>query len=291
MFRVYSRYFVLAAVFFLILAAFDFLSHSLPQKNLEVDFFDVGQGDAIFIETPSRYQILIDGGSDEKVLEKLGREMAFFDRSLDLVIATHGDADHIGGLIEVLRRYEVKKLVFNGYDKQSGLYREFLRAARERGLEPLIISAGQIMELPDGARLIFLWPEADLPEKISKKHNNTGIVAKLIYGNASFLLTADIEDKVEKILAGGGNDLRSDILKVAHHGSKTSTTEEFLRAVRPQTAVISVGADNSYGHPHPSVLERLDSFKIPALRTDLYGDIEILSDGAVMMIKTDRRGY
>lgn len=288
MFRFYFRYFISAAVFFFVLAAVDFLSHSLPQKNLEVDFFDVGQGDAIFIETPSRYQILIDGGPGDGVLEKLGREMGFFDREIDLIVATHGDADHLAGLVEVLRRYDVEELVFNGYDKQSGLYREFLEVARERGVEPRVVGSGEARSLPDGAELLFFWPEKGLDGSFVKKYNNTGVVARLNYGETSFLFTGDIEGKVEKILADKNLNLEADVLKIAHHGSKTSTTEEFLRAVMPQAVVISVGGDNSYGHPHPNVLERLSDFTLPILRTDLNGDIEARSDGKIIKFRTQK---
>lgn len=288
MFRFYYRYFIAAAVIFSVFAAADFFAHASPQKYLEVDFFDVGQGDAIFIETPSRYQILIDGGPGNMILEKLGREMSFFDRKIDLVIVTHGDADHLAGLVEVLRRYKIGEIVFNGYDKQSGLYREFLKVTREKGIEPKTIDWDEARRLPDGAVLLFLWPEKGLSEGFVKKHNNTGVVARLIYGETSFLLTADIEGKVEKMLADKNLNIEADVLKIAHHGSKTSTAEEFLRAVRPQIAVISVGADNRYGHPHSGVLERLDFFEIPILRTDIHGDIEALSDGAVIRFKTKK---
>lgn len=289
MFRLYLRYLVIAAVVFTLFAAADFFAHAFGQKYLEVDFFDVGQGDAIFIETPSRHQILIDGGPGDRVLEKLGREMSFFDREIDLVVATHGDADHLGGLVEVLRRYKVKKLVFNGYDKQSGLYREFLRVARERGVYPEAVALGEARRLPDGVELSFLWPEKDLSDSFAKKHNNTGVVARLNYGETSFLLIGDIEGRVEKILTDKNLNLEADVLKIAHHGSKTSTTEEFLRAVAPRAAVISVGGDNSYGHPHPSVLERLGVFGVPVLRTDLQGDIEARSDRATIKFKTEKR--
>lgn len=288
MLKVYSRYLIVAAVIFSFFAAADFFFHALPQKYLEVDFFDVGQGDAIFIETPSRHQILIDGGPGDVVLEKLGREMGFFDREIDLVVATHGDADHLAGLIEVLRRYEVGELVFNGYDKQSGLYREFLEAARERGVEPIAVDSGEVKHLPDGVEMLFLWPDKNLSESFVKKHNNTGVVARLNYGETSFLLTSDIEGKVEKILTDKNLNLETDVLKIAHHGSKTSTTEEFLRAVMPQAVVISVGGDNSYGHPHPNVLERLSDFALPILRTDLNGDIEARSDGKIIKFRTQK---
>jgi len=257
---------------------------------LEVSFFDVGQGDAIFIETPKRHQILIDGGPDSTILEKLAKEMPFWDRSIDLIILTHPDTDHISGLIEVLKRYKVEKILWTGIVKDSPIYQEWLKSIEKEKAIIFIAQAGQRIKARK-VSLNILWPMENLKGKRVKNDDNTSIVAKLNFGLNSFLFTGDISKSVEEELIKKFN-LNSDILKIAHHGSKTSTAEEFLKEVSPKIAVISVGANkevktpdcdnkkrNKYGHPNCEVLERLKKLGIKILRTDEDSDIKILSNG------------
>ncbi|OWK26816.1 MAG: hypothetical protein US76_01780 [Parcubacteria group bacterium GW2011_GWA2_38_13b] len=242
---------------------------------LEANFFDIGQGDAIFIEGPDGFQILIDGGPNSTVLEKLGKEMGYFDRYIDIVVATHPDKDHAGGLMDVLKYYNVGEVwigvLENYYFSQS----EFLRVLEEKKIFVRYVKTGDNFNF-NGLNVFVFNP----PPNEKLKDNESSVVLKILYGGVSFLLTADITAGVEKkLIESAGNALDSDILKTAHHGSKTSTSENFLKIVSPEIAVIQVGKDNSYGHPHQTVLERFELFGIPFFRNDQNGDIEIISDG------------
>jgi len=251
-------------------------------RFLEVIFFDVGQGDAIFVVTPQRHQILIDGGPGSVILEKLGREMPFWDRTIDLIILTHPNYDHLTGLIEVLRRYRVKNILCTGAVKDTAVFREWQKLLSEGDAEIFIAQAGQriLWESDSNNFIKILYPFERLEGQVFGDANSTSIVARLIFGQNSLLFTGDIYQSAERKLIRRGTEINSDILKVAHHGSRTSSAEEFIKKVSPEIAVIQVGRNNRYGHPHPEILERLARYDILILRTDQYGDIRIISDGA-----------
>ena len=254
---------------------------------LEVVFFDVGQGDAILIETPQRQQILIDGGPSSAILEKLGDEMPFWDRMIDLIILTHPEHDHIAGLIEVLKKYQVENILWTGVLRDTTEFKEWQGLIQEEEAEIHIARAGQQIvwdATPNNQgshprRLEILYPFESLEGRVAENINNTSIIARLVYGENSFLLTGDAYKAVEKELIEKEIEIVSDVLKVAHHGSKTSSAEEFIKEVSPEIAIISAGQDNSYGHPHQEVLETLEKYGITILRTDKDGDIKIISDG------------
>lgn len=251
---------------------------------LEVHFFDVGQGDSIFIETPDKKQILIDGGPDKTVLEKLNKTIPLYDRKIDMLILTHPDADHITGLVDVLDYYQISHILTGGFEKDTAVYREWRKLINEKNIPLTTVQAGQKIILGKDIVLEILWPEQPLIG--IKNANNASIVGKLIYGQAEFLLTGDIEKKIEKILLERNWDLKSDILKVPHHGSKSSSIISFIQAINPRISVISVGENNRYKHPYQDVLERLKNTTI--LRTDKNGDIAIFTDGNLFEIKTER---
>lgn len=253
---------------------------------LKVYFFDVGQGDSIFIEAPNGNQVLIDGGPDNVVLQKLGGTMPFYDKSIDLVVLTHSDADHITGLIEVLERYEVKNIIYSNMVRKSTLYNAWQKTVVEEGANIVDPVAGKEIDLGNGVTITILHPAESLTGKVMEKVNNDSVVLMLEYGEMEILLTGDIEAKAERQIILSGADLDADILKVAHHGSKTSTTEEFLYEVSPQVAVIQVGAKNRYGHPTQVVLSRLEKFGIKYYRNDIDGDIKVVSDGESYRIIT-----
>ncbi len=274
-------------------------------RFLKVEFFNVGQGDSAFIETPQGHQILIDGGPDPTVLSKLNSLMPFWDKEIDVVILTHPEKDHMAGILDVLQRYKVDYFLWTGVvkndaenkklsellDKISQPRNNFFAALvgfLSRDKKPTItkiinVSAGTKIKAGN-AKMDILYPSENLAGKEMKDtSNDTCVVSKLIYGKDSFLFTGDISSSAEKNLAkivGGrsAHNLRADVLKVAHHGSKYSTSELFLQNVQPEYAVISVGK-NSYGHPTPEVLQRLDKYGIKTLITDQSGDIEFVSDG------------
>jgi len=243
-------------------------------RLLEVNFFDVDQGDAIFIVTPQKHQILIDGGPSSKILEKLGEEMPFWDRTIDLIILTHPEKDHLIGLIEVLKRYKIENVLWTGIKRDTAEYEEWLKLIKEEGAKIFIAKAGQKVIIPKSV-LEILYPFENLEGQEFNNSNDTSIVAKLIFGENSFLFTGDVSKSVEKKLLDKKVDIESDVLKVSHHGSKTSSSEKFVSVVFPEIAVIPVGKKNSYNHPHQEVLEVLKNYgKI--LRTDLNGDIKII---------------
>jgi competence protein ComEC len=275
---------LLAGAFYTWLAVFK----QAPDNILKVHFFDVGQGDSIFIETPQGKQVLIDGGPDKMILEKLGETMPFYDRSIDLVILTHPDADHITGLAEVLKFYQIDHILSSGFEKDTAVYHKWRGLIEEKDIPLTLARNGQQIFLEKGIVMKILWPEQSLMNSMVKNANDASVVGQLIYGQIEILLTGDIEKNIEQYLvthlpAGG---LESDIFKAPHHGSKTSTSYNFLKAVNPQIAVISVGLDNRYGHPHKDILERLKYISV--YRTDLMGDVEILTDGNLLKTRTEK---
>jgi competence protein ComEC len=242
------------------------------KQNLKVVFLDVGQGDAILILQGSK-QILIDGGPDgQRVLEKLGEHIPFWDRNIEIVIATHPDQDHIDGLVDVMKTYKVNEIMDNSETTDSQIYKKYLETIQEKNIPRLLGKAGMDIELDDGAQLNIVSP-GDQLDNNSKDTNLDSIVTKLTYGGSSFLFTGDLPTVKEDELIKNNVDLSARILKVAHHGSKYATSDAFLDIVRPQEAVISVGKNNRYGHPAQEILERLKSKNIRISRTDEVGDV------------------
>lgn len=249
---------------------------------LEVDFFDVGQGDAALIIAPGGKEALIDGGPGPAVLEGLGKALPFWDRSIELVILTHPDHDHLAGLLEVLKNYEVKNILWSGVPKSGAEFDEWEKLIVEERANIVKAEAGQIISLDKKGRSnIEIIHSGGDPGDV----NNTSVVAKLSYGERSFLFCGDIGREVEEKLAAGNSDLRADVLKIPHHGSKTSASEIFLSKVNPAAAVISVGQGNSYGHPGSAILELSDKYDIKIFRTDTDGDIFFATDGNKLYTK------
>lgn len=243
---------------------------------LEINFFDVGQGDAIFIETGDGKQMLIDAGPSNVILDKLGKEIPFYDRYIDLVILTHPEYDHINGLIEVIKRYDVGAIITTGVVRDTNQYKEWVRIIEQKNIPIYIAQLGGQIELNKDIKLNILYPFDNLAGQEVSNTNNSSIVGKLIYNDFELLLTGDIEKSVERKLVNSNIDLKADILKVAHHGSKTSSTEEFLKAVDSVLNIIQAGKDNKYGHPHQEVLERMANVFV----TGQDGDIKLLTDGS-----------
>ena len=230
-----------------------------PDGRLSVTFLDVGQGDAIFIQTPSGKQLLVDGGPDPDVLQReLGGVMPFWDRGLDAVILTHPDADHLNGLVSVLERYDVALVAETGVESPSAQYASWRRlVAVEPDAERLDAFVGQTLHTGDGVVISVLNPVEDVPAWTPDLRNNSGVVLRVSYGEVSFLLPADIHRYAEQALVASGTPLGATVLKAAHHGSATSSSQVFLDAVAPEVVVVSAGADNKFGHPAPEVVERL----------------------------------
>lgn len=250
---------------------------SLPDNQLHLVFCDVGQGDAILIYQGST-QILIDGGPNQSILNCLSNHMPFWDREIEMMVATHPEADHITGLIDVVERYNVKQFVVNSLGKETAVFQEFREKVLAENSNIYFPKTGDKINL-SSLELAVLWPRSQ--EKVlgattaEKEVNDTSIVLQLSFGNSCALFTGDISSKVESLL---DKDSPCQVLKIAHHGSKYSTSEEFLNQVKPELAVISVGK-NRFGHPTEEVLERLRYLDTKVLRTDQKGEIEVVSDG------------
>ena len=262
-----------------------------PDDKLHVSFLDVGQGDAILIQTPNRQSILIDGGPDPQAINlELSKKLPFWDRTIDLMVSTQPHADHITGLVEVLQRYKVKQVLESEVHYDSSIYREWLRLVEQKQIKHEVAWAGQEIDLGSGIKVEVLNPPEGLFEGTSHDVDNNGVVLRLSWGEVSFLFTADIRQEAEFELIGQRANLRSTVLKVAHHGSKTSTMPQFLAAVDPEIAVISAGADNPFGHPSPEVVGRLvDSLgEDKVYRTDEDSTIEFITDGEKLWVRGEK---
>lgn len=257
-----------------------------PEKQeLTVSFIDVGQGDAIFIEGPTGIEMLIDGGRDREVLRELPRLMGPLDRSIDILVATHPDADHIGGLPAVLKRYAVRHFYEPGKEGENSIAESLeVSVNAEPGLTEGVLRRGMRIHLGDGAYADVLHPENNVAQL--RETNDASIVMRLVYGETEFMLTGDAPMWAEDRIVGAyGDALRSDVLKAGHHGSKTSTGPLFLAAVDPEFVVISAGKDNSYGHPHEEVVTRILMSGASMFSTAEIGTVTFVSDGTAVRLK------
>jgi competence protein ComEC len=261
----------------------------LPDGRLHVAFLDVGQGDAILIRTPDGKDILVDGGPRYTSLASaLGQRLPFWDRALDLVILTHPDADHMTAAIQLFERYRVQRALTSPATTMAPEASYWREAATAAGIDVTDAQRGMQVALGRAVHLDVLHPDALLLAS-EPTDNNASIVLRLTYGAVSILLTGDLEAAEEENLLASGQPLSADVLKVSHHGSDTATTPAFLRAVNPAMAIIQVGADNDFGHPHAALLERLAAAGVQVWRTDLHGAIEVTSDGQTLSLRTAKR--
>ena len=270
-------------IFVLLIIWFGFLSwqnQTLANSGdglLTVAFLDVGQGDAIFIEAPDGVQMLIDGGPDGAVLRELGKQMAVSDRDLDVVLATHSDKDHIGGLVDVLERYEVENILITNNKNDTTVANVFMDKVLEEKATDYVATYGQQLALGASTSLLILSPTGDVTDWES---NTASIVAQLRYGDIEFMFTGDAPISIEEYLSRTfGKNLESEVLKLGHHGSRTSSGEIFLDTIKPEYGVVSAGKDNTYGHPHSEVVENLQKRDINMLNTAEEGSIVFKSDG------------
>ena len=265
-----------------------FTAATMPDDNLHISFLDVGEGDAILIQTPSHQDILIDGGpSPQAIGLGLGQKMPFWDRSIDLVVLTHPHSDHLTGLVEVLQRYEVKQVLSPDLDYDSLIYDEWLSLIKEKNVKYTSAQAGQQIDLGDGIVIKVLNPRIPHLTATGSDMDNNGVVLHISMDDISFLLTADIMREAEFELITQRAELASTVLKAAHCGSDTSTTPEFLAVVDPQIAVISAGEGNPFGHPSDEVMDRLKQ-KLGSesiYRTDEQRTIEFITDGEKLWVE------
>ena len=260
-----------------------------PDGRLHVAFLDVGQGDSAFIVTPSGRTVLIDGGPDgQRTCSLVDRFLPFWDRSIDVVVLTHPHADHLGGLLAVADRYDVGLVLCPFVTAESLLYAEWERRMAGPDVALRRATADQKLALGDGTTLEVLNPTAAASMKGPDADDNNSVVLRLSYGDVSVLFTADIGSEQEISLVHRVADLRANVLKVPHHGSNTSSCSRFLDAVGPDYAVVSVGAENAYGHPHEDVIGALVASGATVLTTSTSGTVEFITDGHELVLCTDR---
>ena len=264
---------------------------NMPDDKLHVSILDVGQGDAILIQTPNRQDILIDGGpSPQAISLELGKKLPFWDKTIDLVILTQPQADHVTGLIEVLQKYKVPQVIEPGIAYSSATYQQWLNLVNNNEIKHEIGHAGQELNLGNGIKMEVLHPPSPLLQGTSDDIDNNGLALRLSWNKVSFLLTADIGREAEWYLIAQRANLKTTVLKVAHHGSQTSTSPEFLAVVNPEVAAISVGANNRFGLPYSEVVNRLIE-QVGSDRvylTSTHGTIEFVTDGDRLWVKYDK---
>lgn len=272
----------------LLLIAFlvSFTAVSLPDDNLHVSFLDIGEGDSILVQIAGK-SILIDGGpSPQAVCLALSEKLPFWDHSIDMVILTHPHLDHLSGLVEVLKRYRVKQVLAPGITTSSPVYQEWIRLIRTRNIEYTLVKTGQQVSIGDRVVLEVLNSPELILEDSESAMENEGLVIRLAMDDISFLITGDIQQKAELDLVNRRANINCTVLKVAHHGSVTSSSPAFLSVAQPQFAVISASADNTFGHPDPETIKRLQG--VITYRTDISGTIEFTTDGEKLWVKTSR---
>jgi competence protein ComEC len=270
---------------FLVLIATNALLFSIPTAHgLSVTFFDVGQGDSILIESPTGVQVLVDAGPDGSALRELGMRLPFWDRTLDAVVLTHPDQDHIGGMKDVLERYEVETIIEPGIANDTRAWHATLDAMQaeiDAGAVHTLARRGQRLELGGGVYADVLYPDKDVTN--IKDTNSGSVVLRVVYGDTSFMLTGDLPTKEEQeLFLSYGYGLDADVLKAGHHGSRTSSSADFVQSVSPEYVVFSRGCDNKYGHPHQEVVDFFTQLKIRTFDTCEEGTITFSSDSEVL---------
>jgi competence protein ComEC len=275
-FRKYGLFYL---VILLLAAAAVFIYLGLRDRERVLTFamIDVGQGDALFIESPTGAQILVDGGPPRKVLGELRKLMPLFDRTLDAIIITNPDADHIGGFVDILEHYKVGMVLEPGTWNDSKTYKNLKSIIEEKNISEHLARRGMRLDLGGGAVIDILFPDRDVSTWTT---NDGSVVAKLTYGETTIMLAGDATTETEKIILADNapQSLDVDILKVGHHGSHTSTSEAFVSMLTPEYALISLGEKNRYGHPHQEVLDVLLSAGVRILRTDQEGTVVFKCD-------------
>ena len=280
-----KKYTVILTIIFMILAgAFELFQGTVaitPGEDLKVHFLDVGQGDSIFIELPTNETILIDASikdASDKIINYLKEEKV---SKIDYVFATHPHSDHIGGMSAVIKAFDIGQIYMPKAVTTTKTYENLLLTIKDKNLKIKTAKAGNTIIDTDDLKLVVLAPNQDSYESL----NNYSIVLKLTYKEKSFLFTGDAETLSEKEITG---DVEADVLKVGHHGSRTSTSQAFLNKVNPSYAVISVGLNNDYKHPHQEVIDRLEKKNIKIYRTDQNGDIMFTTDGYNIDVKVEK---
>ncbi|WP_040012680.1 ComEC/Rec2 family competence protein [Peptoanaerobacter stomatis] len=247
-----------------------------PSSTLQVHFIDVGQGDSTLIITPDKKTILIDAGDEQHSSRTTGYIKSQGIEKLDLVIATHPDADHIGGMDKIIKNFDIGMFSMPLVSKDTKQYKEIKKELKNKKLKNKPLYTGDGLSIGKDIKLQILSPQKN---KTYSDTNEYSIVARLLYKEVSFLFMADATMENEIAIINDFDDIRADVLKLGHHGSSTSTSDYFLGKVNPSIGVISCGKNNKYGHPHKEVMNLLKKYNIMIFRTDEQGSIVLKSDG------------
>lgn len=256
--------------------------------DLSIYFFDVGQGDSEFISAKDGTQILIDGGPNSKVLNELGKHMPYYDNTIDVVVLTHPHADHVSGLIEVLKRYEIGVVIESGTDYDTAEYNEFERIIKEKKIKKIIIEQPAKLSFYKGAVLDFIYPERSYFSETLKNVHDAMLVSELSFEGKKILFMGDAEKNIEARLTYEDAVGEVDVLKVGHHGSKSSSNDFFLGITKPDYAVISSGKGNRYSHPTQQVLSNLELVGAKIFRTDLDGTLKLEINNGNMSFRSEK---
>ncbi len=256
------------------------------EDRLQVHFFDVGQGDSILLITPDKKYILVDGGPGDEVMEGLGKTIPFWQDRFDYVIATHGDSDHITGLVDVFERYGVDNFIYNGEQKDTLVYKKLMNLVNESGADIIKTTSKNDLQIGCCLYIDMLWPIEGYDETLGSNDSSVSFVAS--YKEFDIYLAGDLSSSYElQMLSSKNYDV--EVHKASHHGSKTGSPEELFGLIQPDISIISAGKDNRYGHPHKEVLEVLKQNNIMYYRTDYYGNISIFTNGVSYTVKTENR--
>lgn len=279
----YLRWYILLLLILISITILIAILHEDRKGILKFEVLDIGQGDALWIESPTGIQVLVDGGPNNTLLKEIPKVMPWYDRHIDMLVVTNPDKDHYEGFISLLKKYSVDVVLEPGTVSKTETYALLEKEISNKKIPKVLARRGQIVDLGGGAYLQILFPDRDVSGLSS---NDGSLVMKLVYGNTSVMLQGDSTDNIEHYLSSiDGENLKSTILKAGHHGSRTSSSEEYVSLVKPEMTVISSGVNNDYGHPHNETLETMQKLKIPTYDTCNNGRLILESDGEKFVLK------
>ncbi|WP_302706912.1 ComEC/Rec2 family competence protein [uncultured Dialister sp.] len=257
-------------------------------SQLTVRMLDIGQGDAFLLEKDGKF-VMIDTGDIEHRDQIVALLHKYKVKEISKIIITHPHADHLGGMNAIFKNFKVDAIYDDGMPAGTGSYKNYLKQIKEKKIPYHVLKAGDEVDFFDGVKFNVLGPVKVIKDqKGNSDFNNNSIVGRLTYGSFSMMFTGDAEQEEEKTILGKGGTLKSDVLKVGHHGSRTSSSPAFLKAVSPKNAFISCGQGNDYGHPHKVTIDKLEKAKVQIYRTDRNGTVTLTSDGSSYRIEKER---
>lgn len=248
-------------------------------KHLKINYLDIGQGDATLVITPQNQKILIDTGPAGNLNKTLKKYLSFFDKKIDIFILTHPDSDHIGDIPNILKSYKIQKIILPKSIHKKAEYKMLINQIQSKNIPYLFANNYTDIIIDNNIVIDFLYPFTQSTIHEQNSFHNASLVFKLIHQNNTFFFSGDAEKKQEKLIIQSLQNLQSDIYQAGHHGSKSSSTEIFLQAIQPKITIISAGKDNSFGHPHQKIIERLQKKDIKILETSKENDITFYSNG------------